>query len=124
MQTLSVSRAVLLAPPKAPQAPNGILDTRKLQGVFLLDFDYTGKAAGQRVYIFLAVKPDRFSPPEVWTADFTTQTSGDEQQRLTTDMFNYQFKGGSVEITYTARITGEDRPSEPLMLRIVDTADA
>ncbi|UVM28291.1 hypothetical protein [Pseudomonas sp. B21-021] len=62
MQTLQVSPLNLLAPAEAPQAPNGVLDTQKLNGVFLLDFFYEGKAANQQIDITIEVKPDRFSP--------------------------------------------------------------
>ncbi|QZD72071.1 hypothetical protein [Pseudomonas sp. 3-2] len=124
MKTLKVSQVVPLAPPKAPQAPDGVLDTTILQGAFLLNFDYAGKDAGQRVNITLSVKIDRFSPPIVWTTYFETQTSGDEQRSTATNMFDYRFRDGSVEIWYTATIAGQSHLSVPLVLSIVDTVGA
>ncbi|QJP93835.1 hypothetical protein [Pseudomonas fluorescens] len=123
MQTLQVSPLNLLAPAEAPQAPNGVLDTQKLDGVFLLDFFYEGKAANQQIDITIAVKPDRFSPPIPWGTRFTTSTAGKEQVSLNSrSLFGYQFKSGSVVISYLATIDGPPQPSEALPLSIVDTA--
>ncbi|UDI93759.1 MULTISPECIES: hypothetical protein [Pseudomonas] len=122
MQTLQLSPLNLLAPAEAPQAPNGVLDTKKLDGVFLLDFFYEGKAANQQIDITIAVKPDRFSPPIPWGTRFTTSAAGKEQVSLDSrSLFNYQFKNGSAEISYIATIDGTTQPSKVLPLSIVDT---
>ncbi|WP_129972353.1 MULTISPECIES: hypothetical protein [unclassified Pseudomonas] len=122
MQTLQVSPLNRLAPAEAPQAPNGVLDTQKLDSVFLLDFFYEGKAANQQIDITIAVNPDRFSPPIPWGTRFMTSTAGKEQVSLNSrSLFGYQFKSGSVVISYLATIDGPPQPSEPLPLSIVDT---
>lgn len=122
MQTLQVSPFDLLAPAEAPQAPNGVLDTQKLGGVFLLDFLYAGKAANQQIDITIAVQPDRFSPPISWGTRFTTSIAGKEQASLDSKtMFGYQFKNGSAVISYIATINGIPQPSDTLQLSIVDT---
>lgn len=121
MMWLTASYVELLAPPSAPQAPDKVLDPQKLDGRFLLDFLYEGKAPNQQVDIRIEVKVDPFSPPQVWVARFATQIAGGEQVALETSMFGYRFKDGYALINYCAEINEVPTPSGTLLLSIVDT---